>query len=191
MDNNEPYFYVVSTHTPPARCDAVAILKLHFLLSFLLTHLLRGVTKGRDSWDRPVYVSTHTPPARCDLNAFSSPWMPWVSTHTPPARCDTAPGGEPGPKKVSTHTPPARCDCNILLSKTRTHSKYRKRTLMISFFDFILPQIRLFFQRSSLYFFNHLSFASLFKLIITLFGLKFSLASYLLTPVYNFLIFEK
>ena len=57
---------IVSTHTPPARCDS---------------------RSPRHQQSLPV--STHTPPARCDMKSVYRHSMMDVSTHTPPARCDS------------------------------------------------------------------------------------------------------
>ena len=79
---------MISTHTPHARCDEKnhrAIHRLYeFLLThlmrgvtrristmpigtrFLLTHLMRGVTSGKIVLRSNAKISTHTPHARCD-----------------------------------------------------------------------------------------------------------------------------
>ena len=79
-------------------------------ITFLLTHLLRGVTEGSKFWFNCNPVSTHTPLARCDLDNNRAKDGDIVSTHTPLARCDGNQHECGHHDGVSTHTPLARCD---------------------------------------------------------------------------------
>ena len=61
---------MVSTHMPLARHDDAGFRKQFYLYWFLLTCLLRGMTKHRRVYKRPCAVSTHMPLARHDGERF-------------------------------------------------------------------------------------------------------------------------
>ena len=123
----------ISTHTPHARCDISSLdydfyqrqfLLTHLmrgvtravfptvqkLLIFLLTHLMRGVTEFASYTELSPGISTHTPHARCDVNGNWANTSVFISTHTPHARCDTMRLKNSDNHLISTHTPHARCD---------------------------------------------------------------------------------
>ena len=59
-----------------------------FLIQFLLTRLLRGVTLYYSGTRHDGKISTHTPLARRDLAMSLNPPILIISTHTPLARRD-------------------------------------------------------------------------------------------------------
>ena len=59
-------FISISTHTPHARCDIQTYKHSTTPISFLLTHLMRGVTPFHFGFSTAIAISTHTPHARCD-----------------------------------------------------------------------------------------------------------------------------
>ena len=122
----------VSTHMPLARHDSACVYYSSIVEQFLLTCLLRGMTRALRLHCQLKVVSTHMPLARHDnvFKLFSDAWF--VSTHMPLARHDCALPifprepmflltcllrGMTGllmsriyPLKVSTHMPLARHD---------------------------------------------------------------------------------
>ena len=123
----------ISTHTPHARRDSICnwlVLKpYHFyshasceawlylnstytyIITFLLTRLMRGVTfihyKGICSYR----ISTHTPHARRDDYRYKPSRVTGISTHTPHAGRHTPPSLYTRENVlISTHTPHARRD---------------------------------------------------------------------------------
>ena len=60
----------ISTHTPHARRDSATHQGIFQIFSFLLTRLMRGVTKKPDSAGIDRRISTHTPHARRDMVAM-------------------------------------------------------------------------------------------------------------------------
>ena len=62
----------ISTHTPLARRDTQENCWAMWILSFLLTRLLRGATSGKTSPTQPNLISTHTPHAGRDITPTSS-----------------------------------------------------------------------------------------------------------------------
>ena len=79
----------VSTHMPLARHDADAGTVVQCDFKFLLTCLLRGMTRWRLSWDARSFVSTHMPLARHDQRFKDEIYFLNVSTHMPLARHDS------------------------------------------------------------------------------------------------------
>ena len=79
----------ISTHTPHARRDHVFSEFFKINVTFQLTRLMRGVTRGAFHPILEWQISTHTPHARRDHNfktlAFN---VAFISTHTPHARRD-------------------------------------------------------------------------------------------------------
>ena len=80
------------------------------LVSFLLTHLMRGATEPKFVKTNILTISTHTPHARCDTERNSNFCRAKISTHTPHARCDQNTFDFCASFVISTHTPHARCD---------------------------------------------------------------------------------
>ena len=83
---------------------------------FLLTRLMRGVTRAGLTVDGVAGISTHTPHARRDACALMRVARYKISTHTPHARRDACALIRVARYKISTHTPHARRDHHNWLS---------------------------------------------------------------------------
>ena len=81
--------FKVSTHMPLARHDGIYGFK-KWLLRFLLTCLLRGMTIRTHVVSVTGFVSTHMPLARHDIATNNILGYLTVSTHMPLARHDWA-----------------------------------------------------------------------------------------------------
>ena len=68
--------------------------KFDYVILFLLTRLLRGVTFVIKTHFNIIQISTHTPLARRDREKRKIQKHESISTHTPLARRDTAPAFE-------------------------------------------------------------------------------------------------
>ena len=88
MDGHTPRQLAISTHTPLARRDTHMPYVAGEWIPFLLTRLLRGVTRSCDALRTVISISTHTPLARRDLIQPPAAPVPTISTHTPLARRD-------------------------------------------------------------------------------------------------------
>ena len=77
---------------------------------FLLTRLMRGVTRAGLTVDGVAGISTHTPHARRDACALMRVARYKISTHTPHARRDRITVPSMVGVWISTHTPHARRD---------------------------------------------------------------------------------
>ena len=130
----------ISTHAPLARCDWLQILLFRRQLPFLLTHLLRGATRGQLA-DRPPRLNFYSRTS-CEVRqrpAFQRMIATAISTHAPLARCDVhtaetiraararfllthllrgatpSMAGYARHATISTHVPLARCDSSAQL----------------------------------------------------------------------------
>ena len=112
----------VSTHMPLARHDFLVVF-LNFILVFLLTCLLRGMTITGNQIDVVNLVSTHMPLARHDVAVPVMRDAYQVSTHMPLARHDYKHENVCRNLGVSTHMPLARHD-KIPLSFRFTFSRF-------------------------------------------------------------------
>ena len=107
--HHRKYFY---SH---ASCEArqTALEELQQRGAFLLTRLMRGVTRLHTHWQNLCGISTHTPHARRDIIFYANFNVVYIFLLTRLMRGVTAGIFWTMPLiMISTHTPHARRDCN-------------------------------------------------------------------------------
>ena len=65
-----PKMVEISTHTPHARHDPPIFIIRYSVIKFLLTRLMRGMTRVEGGGTADQTISTHTPHARHDRKAL-------------------------------------------------------------------------------------------------------------------------
>ena len=106
-----PYLYLISTHTPHARCNPTKFHQLFLHLRFLLTHLMRGATIATLVLSVVSDISTHTPHARCNsAELMKCLRITNFYSHTSCEVQRNILSKNEEKINISTHTPHARCN---------------------------------------------------------------------------------